>query len=299
MNVVTLASRKRLPRPFIETDNLPWHDPDFSRRALREQLNQSHDSGTRSEPTIKEHVRFMIEQLQLNPGDTVLDLTCGPGLYAKHLSASGCSVIGIDISPAAIEHARLLAIPRCEFILGDVRTTDYPAGVDGILLIYGALNTFSPADAQVVLEKIAKSLKPSRRLVLELYNTSCLYAHDEPTSMIQGWWCSDQGDLWSDGPYVALKERFYYPTEKIEVTRYFIIPEGSQHIEEYTETCVNYDIPSITKKLHQAGLHIEAVCSSMLPGLANQNVALNGMSQVIIASKPAVSKNAVNGKIMG
>ena len=80
MNVAALASRKRVPRPFVETANLPWHDPDFSRRALREQLNQSHDSGARSEPTIKKHVRFIVEQLRLKPGDTVLDLTCGPGL---------------------------------------------------------------------------------------------------------------------------------------------------------------------------------------------------------------------------
>ena len=296
MNVAALASRKRVPRPFVETANLPWHDPDFSRRALREQLNQSHDSGARSEPTIKKHVRFIVEQLRLKPGDTVLDLTCGPGLYAKHLSGFGCSVVGIDISPAAIEYAQGLAIPNCEIILGDVRTVDYPAGVDGALLVYGALNTFSPEDAQLVLAKISRALKPSKRLVLELCNTSCFYAHNKSGNTVQGWWCSDQGDLWSDGPYVALKERFYYPDEKIEVTRYYIISEGSQRIKEYTETCVSYDIPSITEKLHKAGLRLEAVYSSMLPEQAAQQTAHDGVFQVIIASKSAVPESASNSE---
>jgi len=286
MNVASLAARKKPPRPFIDTDNLPWHDPDFSRRALREQLNQNHDSGTRSEPVIREHVKFIMEQLKLKPGDTVLDLTCGPGLYAKHLSAQGCSVIGIDISPAAIEYAKQLSIPDCEFILGDVRTVDYPPNVDGVLLIYGAFNTFSPDDGQLVLKKISKSLKPSKRLVLELCNTSCEFARDDSTSMVQGWWCSDQGDLWSDRPYVALKERFHYPHERMEVIRYFIIPEGLNRIEEYTETRVIYDIPSITKKLNQAGLRVEAVYSSMLPNQGSGRAISEGMFQVIIASKP-------------
>jgi SAM-dependent methyltransferase len=292
MDVALIASRKRLPRPFVETSNLPWHDPSFSRRALREQLNQDHDSGTRSESIVRTQVEFIVEQLQLSPGDTVLDLTCGPGLYAKHISAYGCSVVGIDISPAAIEYARQLSLPRSKFIHGDVRSVDYPSNLDGVILIYGALNTFSPHDAELVLRKIARSLKPSRRLILELCNTSCLYARDTSALFVQGWWCSDRGDLWSDGPYVALKERLYYPNERVEVTRYFIISENSHKVEEYTETCISYDLQTITEMLNRAGLVVESVHRSLSNHPAPSNHPANPpetseeMFLVIVASKP-------------
>lgn len=285
MDVAAITLRNRLPRPFIETDNLPWHEPAFSKRALREQLDQDHDSGTRSESTVEKQIPFIAQQLRLSPGETVLDLACGPGVYAKHLSSSGYSLVGIDLSPAAIEYARALSIPNCEFILGDVRSVHYPESVDGAMLIYGILNTFSPADAQLVLEKISRSLKPSGRLIMELCNRSLLYSGETASASVQGWWCSDRGDLWSDGPYVALKERFYYPRERVEVTRYFIIPQDSAEIEEYTETCVNYDLTDITEKLHRAGLQMVEIHPSLTPSSDKSPDCPTSMFAVIVAEK--------------
>ena len=284
MDIAAVTLRNRMPRPFIETENLPWHQPDFSKRALREQLDQGHDSGTRSESTVARQMPFIVQQLRLSPGDTVLDLACGPGLYAKHLSASGCSVIGIDISPAAVEYARAMRIPNCEFILGDVRSADYPKNVDGALMIYGVFNTFSPSDAQLVLERISRSLQPSGRLILELCDRSLFYSGDSSPS-IQGWWCSDRGDLWSDGPYIALKERLYYPDERVEVTRYFIIPQGSSEIVEYTETCVSYDMADIAKMLRSAGLREVAVHPDLTPSPGDSADCATGMFTVMVAEK--------------
>lgn len=285
MDIAAVTLRNRMPRPFIETENLPWHQPDFSKRALREQLDQDHDSGTRSESVVARQIPFIVQQLKLSPGDTVLDLACGPGLYAKHLSACGYSVVGIDISPAAIEYAREMRIPNCEFVLGDVRSADYPENVDGAMLIYGVFNTFSPSDAQLVLEKISGSLRPSGRLILELCDRSLFYPGGSTASKIQGWWCSDRGDLWSDGPYIALKERLYYPGQRVEVTRYFIIPQGSSEIVEYTETCVSYDVTDITRMLRRAGLRNVAVHSSLTPDPDGSADCAAGMFTVVAAER--------------
>lgn len=285
MDVAPVTLRNRMPRPFIETDNLPWHQPDFSRRALREQLDQDHDSGTRSEPTIATQVPFIAEQLRLSHGDTVLDLACGPGLYAKHLSASGYAVVGIDISPAAIEYAGAMCIPNCEFVLGDVRSADYPENIDGAMLIYGVFNTFSPGDARLVLKKISRCLRPGGRLILELCDRSLFHSGESAASSIQGWWCSDRGDLWSEGPYIALKERLYYPGERVEVTRYFIIPQGSSEIVEYTETCISYDANDITKMLRRAGLRSVAILPDLTPGSWESADCAAKMFTVVVAEK--------------
>jgi hypothetical protein len=32
------------PQPWVEGDNIPWNDPDFSCRMLKEHLSQDHDA---------------------------------------------------------------------------------------------------------------------------------------------------------------------------------------------------------------------------------------------------------------
>ena len=47
MNLLNLTHRTSPPEPWAEGDKLPWHDPDFSRRMLREHLSQAHDAASR------------------------------------------------------------------------------------------------------------------------------------------------------------------------------------------------------------------------------------------------------------
>ncbi len=45
--------------------------------------------------------------LGLGPGSRVLDLGCGPGLYAVRLARRGVRVLGVDASARSLAHARL------------------------------------------------------------------------------------------------------------------------------------------------------------------------------------------------
>ncbi len=44
----------------------------------------------------------MIDTFDLGPGRRVLDLGCGPGLYARRLEAAGADVTGVDLSRVSI-----------------------------------------------------------------------------------------------------------------------------------------------------------------------------------------------------
>ena len=97
--------RRQPPVPWQERDNLPWDEPAFSERMLREHLDQSHGAASRRIPELRAQVQRMLEWLGLGPGAHLLDVTCGPGLYAAEFARAGLCVTGVDFSPASIRYA--------------------------------------------------------------------------------------------------------------------------------------------------------------------------------------------------
>ena len=82
-----LYDRPQPPVPWRHGGNLPWDDPAFSERMLQEHLDQSHGAASRRLPEIRGQVQVMWDWLGLDPGARLLDVTCGPGLYAAEFAA--------------------------------------------------------------------------------------------------------------------------------------------------------------------------------------------------------------------
>ena len=59
MELADILSRKIPPDPWSEGDNIPWNEPGFSRRMLREHLTQSHDLASRRSEKIDAHVEWI------------------------------------------------------------------------------------------------------------------------------------------------------------------------------------------------------------------------------------------------
>src|SRR5438132_771610 len=139
------------PVPFDPRWELDWSRPDYSRRLLREHLDQSHDGATRRTGVVDEQVR-RLRRLLPEPPSRVLDAACGPGLYAVRLAAAGYDVTGVDVGPAALRHARSLARARAvrgrvRFQHGDLRTLEPPKRpYDAAIVIYYVLEAFQRAD---------------------------------------------------------------------------------------------------------------------------------------------------------
>ena len=106
MKILDLIARSPIPVPWEEGDNIPWHDPAFSERMLEEHLTQEHDAASRRTEDIEEHAHWIHECLMQEKPGKILDLACGPGLYANRLARFGHGVTGVDYSPASIRYAR-------------------------------------------------------------------------------------------------------------------------------------------------------------------------------------------------
>ena len=95
-------------------------------------------------------------------GAVALDYCCGSGEVAIEMAKRGASrVVGIDISPVAIENARELAKSAgveevCEFTIMDAEHTTFADGTFDLIHEYGALHHLDLTAAYAELSRILK-----------------------------------------------------------------------------------------------------------------------------------------------
>ncbi len=171
------------------------------------------------------------------------------------LARRGCTVTGIDINPAAIAHANMLAeeagvADRCTFIEMDVRNLpDYEARFDVALFLYEQLAVYAREEAQMMLTKIGHSLKPGGRFCLELLNQDNVDKEDS------SWWFTDDTGLWGDTPFLHMGERVWDDDLEAAVERYFILHLETGEMKRYTLYDQTYAPATMTWMLEQAGFH--------------------------------------------
>ena len=242
------------PPPLWEGGgNLPWNDPDFSTRMLREHLDESHGAASRQAADRVAQIDWLWAQLDLRPGSRVLDLTCGPGLYAVPMAQRGAIVTGVDFGPASIAYARQLAAEagvaeRCAFIEANVR--DYepePGAFDAVLFLYGQLAVFPRDEAAALLRKTAAALRPGGRLCVELLDPARVDKKDS------SWWFTDDKGLWGDRPFLHLGERRWNEAERTSVERYYIIHLETGKTDEIILCDQTYGVEEMAGLMRAAG----------------------------------------------
>jgi SAM-dependent methyltransferase len=87
----------------------------------------------------------MVESGVIAPG-RALDVGCGTGTNAVYLAGRGFDVVGIDISPAAVEQARIKAEGRCRFETVDFLHEAAPGGPFQFVFDRGCFHTFDEDD---------------------------------------------------------------------------------------------------------------------------------------------------------
>lgn len=229
---------------------IPWHRPDFSARMLEEHLSQRHDLASRRAVTIGAQVARLATLLP--PGGSLLDAACGPGLYATRLAARGYRVTGIDISPAAIAHARANAVEGCRYYEGDLLTLELGDRFDGALLLYGLLHAFRPSAAAGVLARLRRHLAPGAPLLVELRA-----ADNWDTASYEESWAGT-ADLYSSGRYRLYYEHRWDPTLEAEVERYSVLHEDGT-IDSFAVSERRLSEARLAAMLRSAGLVLEGV----------------------------------------
>jgi SAM-dependent methyltransferase len=254
-SLAALTRREPLRAWASTTTDLPWGDQEFSERMLHEHLDQSHDLASRRLAVVEEQVTWLVERLGLSAGDRLLDLACGPGLYAAELGRRGVVVTGIDVSPAAIREARArcAGLP-CDFTCADMRSIDLSGGCfDAALILFGQLAVQPPADVEGLLVRVRAGLARSGRLVVEVADASMLDRSSTST-----WW-TGANDLWGAGEHLVLHERGWDGDAEAVVDRFHVVDLASGRVEVFGVSERLYPAERLATVLAAAGFSPPAV----------------------------------------
>ena len=250
MNIKEIIKRPKTPEPWSEGEKIPWNEPEFSKRMLKEHLTQDHNLASRRFEIIDRHVEWI--NRKLGKPSKILDLTCGPGLYSNRLTKLGHTCRSIDFGPASIRYAREQAKKEgleIDYVLEDVREADYGADNDLVMFIYGEFNVFKRQDILAVLRKAYASLKegglfiaePNRYETVKRVGTS-------PAS-----WYSSEGGLFSPEPHLCLMENFWFPENHVATTRYYIIDAETNQVTLHASSMLAYTRKDLEELLLEAG----------------------------------------------
>ncbi len=184
-----------------------------------------------------------IALFDVHPPAAILDLGCGPGRHALEFARRGFTVTGVDRTRRYLDKARAAADAEglaIEFVESDMRNFVRPDTFDAAINYFTAFGYFDdPADDLKMVRNLCTSLKPSRRLLIDLAGKEIIAARYQP----RGW--DRHGDT------IVLEERRLFDGWKRLESRWTMI-RGTERYESNVILRL-YSGAELESLLHQAG----------------------------------------------
>ena len=248
-----IAASVKRPALFEKDTVSFWDDPYISEQLLAAHLNPEFDGASRTLATIEKTIAHLTCSALLKPGDRVLDLGCGPGLYSSRLGQLGIHMTGIDLSKRSFDYARRKAQEQklhIEYVHGNFFDMSYAGTFDSVLQIYGELSTFPDEERDRLLRMVYKALKQNGLFIFDV-STRELRKREG----LKNRWQFSDGGFWYSGKHVVLEQGFDYPEYDTWVDQYTIIQEDGE-CRKYHMWFHDYSLQTISEVLAKYGFKI-------------------------------------------
>lgn len=247
--IETIMRYSGRPQLFEKGTSNFWDDPHISKHMLESHLNPDWDAASRKIDTIDRTVKW-INDNYLKENSDILDLGCGPGLYAERFEKLGHRIVGIDFSKRSIEYARESAAKNgmdIEYIYKNYIDMDYFEEFDAIILIYCDFGVLNNEDRENLLFKIHKALKPGGYFIFDVFGES----FREEKIIEKNWKAYDTG-FWSDKKHIVLSETFHFSEDKVFLAQYIVVDEANR-LEVYRSYDRYYSEEDLSDILNKSG----------------------------------------------
>lgn len=208
---------EKSPVPF-------WDDEYISRQMLKAHLDPHSQGASRKLPFIDRSAAWIREIAPPSKYRNLLDLGCGPGIYAEKFAAMGYQVTGIDLSRRSIRHAVESAKKEgldIRYLCQDYLRAEPDGEYDLVTMIYCDYGALSTADRRRVMETVYRHLKPGGRFLLDVFSLGEYGRFQEG----QTWESCPDGGFWREGEYVALHGCYRY-SDCVTLEQTSVITQG-------------------------------------------------------------------------
>lgn len=258
MNNILIKSLRK-PPVYTKMETEFWNDEYISKQMLKAHLDPDFEGASRKLGFIEKSAAWIKEMVPPSGYSTLLDVGCGPGIYAEKFSEQGYQVTGIDFSKRSIEYARQSALCKnlsISYLYQDYLKMDLNDCFDFATMIYCDYGALSPRDRQIILSNIHHHLKPGGKLLLDVFSLTKYHSFQER----QTWEICHGGGFWRAGEYTALSGFYKYPGS---VTLDLVSVISEDEITPYYLWNTYFSIEDLVRETENAGFKACGVFSDV------------------------------------
>jgi ubiquinone/menaquinone biosynthesis C-methylase UbiE len=142
-----------------------------------------------------QEIDFLLEELAIPPGSSILDVGCGTGRHSVELAKRGYAVTGLDLSSQMLGKAAQAAKAagvQVEWVHADATRFSFPSLFDAaICLCEGAFGLLGSGDDPIdqpltILRNVSRSLKPRAKVVFTVLNAAAMLRRYQGKDVAEG-----------------------------------------------------------------------------------------------------------------
>lgn len=245
---------KHLQRPSIykQSDWDFWNDEHISAQMLKAHLDPDFEGASRSLIFIEQSVVWIKEAIPPSEYRKLIDIGCGPGLYAERFCKAGYEVTGIDFSKRSIDYATTSSIEQelgITYLYQDYLKMDMHNVFDFATFIYCDYGALSAENRSVILRKIYDSLRGGGKLLLDVFSLKRYNEFRESKT----WEDCVNGGFWNPQKYLALNGNYKY-TENVTLRQTTVITDSK--IKNYYLWDCYFTKESLIREMQKVGFKI-------------------------------------------
>jgi SAM-dependent methyltransferase len=246
------------PEPFTPHDAPFWDDPHIARGMLAAHLDPGTDAASRRPETIARTVAHLATVLPVREGTRLLDLGCGPGLYATAFARLGAAVTGIDLSASSIAYAADAAGAAglgIEYRLGDYTATPLGGPFDAAVMIYLDFGVLPDAPRDRLLDAVRGALRPGGAFALDVHGPARRRPPDASITVER-----EDGGFWRPGPHLVVETSYRYGRD-LDLSQCAVIDDDGLTVYRIWDRA--YSASGLRALLARHGLRLEAAWSDL------------------------------------
>lgn len=197
------------PPLYTKSEVAFWNDEHISKQMLKAHLDPEFEGASRKLTFIDKSAAWIKEIVPPSNFPLLLDMGCGPGIYAERLATAGYQVTGIDFSKRSIDYAQNSALEQgldITYLYQNYLDMDLNKLFDFIIMIYCDYGALSTTDRQIVMQKVFNHLRPGGKFLLDVFSAAKYNQFQEKKT----WEICHNGGFWREDKYVALNGCYKY-----------------------------------------------------------------------------------------